>query len=147
MNDLFIARKISELPKEPNTYYTFWLEPGSQQIIILGADIYDPETRQFEVWDDESEKGRYTQPDGWLEPTTLENLIAENPQVLSELVLNAKFCHDLTAELIEKYRREGFEAARKEDRFSEVVADGNDYVYSTVQDYINSLKDKKDEKI
>lgn len=145
MNDLYIARKISELPKEPNTYYTFWLEPGSQQIIILGADIYDSETKQFEVWDDESEKGRYAQPDGWLQPTTLENLIAENPQVLSELVLNAKFCHDLTAELIEKYRREGFEAAREK---TNMCSDGNQMnvpiynKFETAQGYINSLKDK-----
>lgn len=121
MNDLYIARKISELPKEPNTYYTFWLEPGSQQIIILGADIYDPETRQFEVWDDESEKGRYTQPDGWLQPTTLENLIAENPQAVDKI----------------------FEAARTKSR--KFDANGMAYwgdTFKTAQDYINSLKDE-----
>lgn len=132
MNDLYIARKINELPKEPGWYHVQGEEVAynmSRFVVGLG-------------WGWNARTATH-----WLQPTTLENLLSENPQVLSELVLNAKFCHDLTAELIEKYRREGFEAARKEDRFSEVVADGNDYVYSTVQDYINSLKDKKDEKI
>lgn len=70
MNDLYIARKISELPKEDGWYF-----------VLVSSCI--PDSAYFskiqKAWNSQQSITH------WLEKTTLENLLSENPQAVEKI--------------------------------------------------------------
>jgi hypothetical protein len=116
----YVQRSIDELPKESGEY-NFYLKATKKY--ILG---------EFEVESEFNSIFKDLGYDHWLEPVTIEQILSEHP------------------EEVEKYRREGFEAAREENpteivRYSHnacliVHTGGQKTKYPTAQDYIDSLK-------
>jgi hypothetical protein len=118
----YVQRSIDELPKESGWY------------IVLEDVFALPDVFHFMVGKGWIAKELHnTDKDfNWLEPVTIEQILSEHP------------------EEVEKYRREGFEAAREENpteivRYSHnacliVHTGGQKTKYPTAQDYIDSLK-------
>lgn len=108
MNDIFISRSVSEFPKDKGWYVL----ANGNGILRDGAYFTGQQ------WKDLEEDVTH-----WLEPTTLESLIAEHPEVA------------------EKYRREGFEVARQQEpvfKDGEYIGMENSF---TIDEYISSFKE------
>lgn len=100
-NEIFIARKIDELPRmEKQGHYIFIRKDGTS----VTRSIWDP--KELVV----SEVAKWYK--SWLEKVTIEQLIAEHPEVVEKI----------------------FEAGRA------TLDDGWGYAHKTFIDYINSLK-------